>query len=325
LKIIFYGTPFFAVPTLEKLVNSGLDVVAVVTAPDKPSGRGLKLSESPVKKAALSFGIPVLQPVKMSDPVFVETLNNINPDLQVVVAFRYLPRAVWSVPSKGTFNLHASLLPQYRGAAPINWAIINGETISGLTTFFIDDAIDTGKLLFSEPINIGSDETAGELHDRMMLRGSELVLKTVLSVSKGEISPVDQVVPLGASALLKMAPKLSKDLCRINWEKPVEVVCNLVRGLSPYPAAFTLVEIVGKTPFLAKIMKAKIHQEEHSLYPGTIQTDGKRFFRVATQDAFIEIIEIQPEGKRSMEISAFLNGLQFDNHTMTGFTAGKCS
>ncbi|MCX7987518.1 MAG: methionyl-tRNA formyltransferase, partial [Bacteroidales bacterium] len=237
LRLVFMGTPEFAVPSLKILHESRHDVVAVVTAPDKPAGRGMKIQQSPVKIYALDHSLPVLQPVKLKDPDFIKHLAEYKADLFVVVAFRMLPAEVWQMPPKGTVNLHASLLPQYRGAAPINWAIINGECVTGVTTFFIEQEIDTGQIIFSEKVDIDPNETAGELHDKLMNIGAKLLLKTVDAIETGAFQPIPQNV-ISEIAPLKIAPKIFKDTCKINWNQSATHIHNLVRGLSPVPAAF---------------------------------------------------------------------------------------
>ncbi len=324
MKIVFYGTPVFAIASLEKLAEAGYEIAAVVTAPDKPSGRGLKMQCSPVKQWAVDRSLLVLQPEKLSDPEFLESLRRIGPDVQVVVAFRYMPRSVWSLAKFGTFNLHASLLPQYRGAAPINWAIINGETTTGLTTFFIDEHIDTGKILFSSKVEIGENESAGELHDRLMVIGSDLVIKTVSGIQDGSITPIDQLGALPVHGAVKGAPKLSKETCRIDWSESVKNIHNHIRGLSPYPAAFTQIQFNDSKAFVAKIIKVRPIYTNHEFLPGTIFTEGKKILTISTVDGFVEVLELQPEGKRSMNIVSFLNGIQLQTPTVAGLSAGKC-
>lgn len=297
MRIIFMGTPEFAVASLDRLVETGKNVVAVITVPDKPAGRGQKLQESAVKQYAVSKGLPVLQPSKLKDPDFLKQLKEFNADLQVVVAFRMLPEAVWSMPSLGTINLHASLLPQYRGAAPINRAIMNGETETGVTTFFLKHEIDTGDLIFSEKVPIGEDETAGELHDKLMHTGAELLLRTVQAIENGAMPAMPQTGPV------KHAPKLFKEDCRIDWNQPVAALHNFIRGLSPYPAAFT--ELNGN---MLKIYRAKKIAMPHHEIPGTFHTDGRTFLKVAATDGFISIEELQLEGKKRMKTEEFLRG-----------------
>ena len=275
LRIIFMGTPGFAVESLKALVENGYNIVAVITTPDKPAGRGQKLFISPVKRYAVEMGLPVFQPEKLKNPVFLEELKGLQADLQIVVAFRMLPEVVWSMPPLGTFNLHASLLPQYRGAAPLNWAIINGETETGVTSFLLSHEIDTGRILFTEKTQINNNDTVGDLHDRLMITGASLVLKTVDALARGEIKPVDQNELLGSVTEIKHAPKLFRGDMRINWQRPAADVRNLIRGLSPYPAAWTtLKKIETDQSAELKIYYAEISDGDDAP-PGTIFTDGK--------------------------------------------------
>lgn len=291
------GTPEFAVPSLEILLDNGYDVPAVVTAPDKPGGRhGVQVPA--VKRCAIARGVRVLQPEKLKNPGFLEDLRALQADLQVVVAFRMLPEVVWSMPPLGTMNLHASLLPKYRGAAPINWAIINGEKETGLTTFLLKHEIDTGDLLFQERISIGENETAGELHDRMMQAGASLVLKSVRALERGEAKQVPQT-----DALASHAPKIFTETCRIDFAQPTAVVHNFIRGLSPYPGAWT--ELDGKT---LKILRSAKEEAAVSLPPGQFFSDGRNYLKVSTQDGFVHVLELQMEGKRRMNVRDFLNG-----------------
>lgn len=300
MRIIFMGTPEFAVASLDALLQAGFNIVAVVTVPDKPAGRGQKLNESAVKKYATEKGLPVLQPDKLRDPDFLEQLRSYKADLQVVVAFRMLPEVVWNMPSKGTINLHASLLPDYRGAAPINRAVMNGEKQSGVTTFLLQHEIDTGNILFSETVAIGDDETAGELHDKLMLVGAELLVKTVKAIESGKYEPKPQA-ETGKPAT--HAPKIFKEDCLINWHQSVINVYNHIRGLSPYPAAYTLFQ--NKT---LKIYRASLLQEEPKIGPGEFISDGKTFIRFACTDGFIDVKELQLEGKKKMGVEEFLRG-----------------
>jgi len=295
------GTPDFAVASLSALVNAGFEVVGVVTAADKPAGRGQKLQESAVKQYAISQGIRVLQPLKLKDPVFVEELKSLKADLQVVVAFRMLPEIVWDMPHNGTINLHASLLPQYRGAAPINHAIINGEKESGVTTFFLKHEIDTGDVIFSEKVQIMDDETAGELHDKLMEVGAGLLVKTVTAISSGDFSEQ----PQPESDELKRAPKIFKDDCLIDWNQPAQTIFNMIRGLSPYPTAFT--KLNDKT---LKVFKAELEEKEPGIASGGFLTDGKTFLKFATKDGFIKLIDVQYEGKKRMSVEEFLRGVR---------------
>lgn len=308
MRIIFMGTPDFAVASLKALIEAGEEVVAVVTGPDKPAGRGQKLHESAVKKFAVSQNIPVLQPVKLRDPEFLAELKSFNADLQVVVAFRMLPELVWNMPEKGTINVHASLLPNYRGAAPINHAIINGEKKSGVTTFLLQHEIDTGNILFSTEVEILDNDNAGDLHDKLMLAGAELLIRTVNAIKKNDIHPIPQDSIDTES--LKHAPKIFKEDCLINWENDSEKIYNLIRGLSPYPTAFTHID--GK---VLKIYESEIIIEKHDLKPGTYISDGKNELKFATKDGFLKLLEIQIEGKKRMSVSDFLRGYRLEGTT----------
>ena len=300
LRIIFMGTPEFAVPSLEILVENKFGVVAVVTAPDKPQGRGKKVVPSPVKECAILHGIPVLQPTNLKSPEFLENLKSYNANLQVVVAFRMLPEAVWSMPELGTINLHASLLPQYRGAAPINWAIINGEKETGVTTFFIRHEIDTGSIIFQEKVAIEEDDTAGTLHDKLSAIGAHLVLKTVKAIAEGDHPTLPQPADTG----LKTAPKIFKETCAIDWNRSTPDVVNFVRGLNPYPSAWTI--LGGKTYKIHRVAPAPRHSTDQPA--GEWVTDNKTFLHVKTADGWIAILEIQAEGKRRMSIEDFFRG-----------------
>lgn len=298
LRIVFMGTPDFAVPSLRALVDAGFPVVAVVTAPDKPSGRGLKLQATPVKMTAEALGIPVLQPLKLKDPEFLAALSALHADLQVVVAFRMLPEVVWNMPPKGTINLHASLLPDYRGAAPINHAIMQGETITGATTFFLQHAIDTGDIIDRIQVPITPDDNAGTLHDTLMMEGAALVVKTVTAIESGTYTTKPQ-----SGTSNKLAPKIFREDCRINWYQDTVHIHNFIRGLSPYPGAFTDV-----TGVQWKILTAKPITAQHSLHPGAVETDNKTYLHIACTDGFISVLSIQAEGKKRMEIGEFLRG-----------------
>lgn len=301
MRLVFMGTPDFAVASLNALVEAGFDVAAVVTAPDKPAGRGQKIHESAVKQYAAAKGIPVLQPLKLKDPEFIESLKSIQADLQVVVAFRMLPEIVWNMPPKGTINLHASLLPQYRGAAPINHAIINGEAESGVTTFFLKHEIDTGDVIQSVRVPIADDDTAGDLHDNLMEVGAELLVQTVKDIASGNY----QEQPQPQSDELKHAPKIFKDDCKIDWNQPVQQIYNLIRGLSPYPTAFTTLN--GKT---LKIFRAEIDLKEPGISPGGFLSDGKTYIKFAGKDGFIKLTDLQYEGKKRMNVEDFLRGMR---------------
>ncbi|WP_293685203.1 MULTISPECIES: methionyl-tRNA formyltransferase [unclassified Spirosoma] len=300
LRIIFMGTPDFAVASLQRLLGAGYQIVAVVTAPDRPSGRGLQLASSPVKKAAEAANLPVLQPEKLRDPAFLEQLASYQADLQVVVAFRMLPEVVWAMPTIGTFNLHGSLLPQYRGAAPINWAVINGETETGVTTFFIEKEIDTGQMIFQDHEPIYPSDTAGTLHDRLMERGANLVVKTVKAIEAGDYPRISQP----ATDDLKPAPKLSRETTEINWNQSVHSIRNFVRGLSPYPAAWTLIN--GKVFKLYEVSVA--NESPFAADPGQAYSDNKKTILVRAADGWLQIDSLQAEGKRRMTAEEFLRG-----------------
>jgi methionyl-tRNA formyltransferase len=310
IRIVYMGSPGFAVRPLQKLLEAGCNVVGVITAPDRPAGRGKKIRCSAVKEFLNEhqIPIPVLQPENLKDPEFLKELQDLNPDLQVVVAFRMLPKVVWSIPTLGTFNLHASLLPQYRGAAPINHAIINGEQETGVTTFLIDEQIDTGNILMQEKIDIGEQETAGDLHDKLMELGAGLVLETVQGLSEGKLEAKSQDRYTDPKVSLNKAPKIFKEDCRIRWDLPGRDVSNLIRGLSPYPGAFTYLSRGEDEALLCKIFSASYEAIPHKDLPGTIYTDGKRKLEVRTKDGFIDIYSIQLEGKRKMHVRDFLAG-----------------
>ncbi len=299
------GTPQFAVPSLDELLQSGSNIVGVVTAPDKPAGRGQKLSESPVKKFAIANSLKVLQPTNLKDPKFLEELKALDADLQVVVAFRMLPEEVWTMPSKGTINLHASLLPQYRGAAPINWVLINGEKESGVTTFFLKHEIDTGNILFTEKVTLTGHETAGELHDRLMNKGPLLLVKTVKAIESGRYNQHPQSALLTDDTELKTAPKLSKTDGLIDWNQPSENIYNLIRGLSPSPCAYTTLN--GKT---FKIFRAETQPSQPGIQPGGFLTDNKTYLKFAAQDGYVLVTDVQLEGKKRMGIEEFLRGVK---------------
>lgn len=301
LRIVYLGTPEFAVPSLQILLENGYEIAAVVTSPDKPGGR-LGVQQSAVKKYALAHGLRVLQPEKLKNPEFLETLRALKADLQIVVAFRMLPEAVWNMPPLGTMNLHGSLLPKYRGAAPINWAIINGEKETGLTTFLLKHEIDTGDLLFQERVPIGENETAGELHDRMMLQGAQLVLKSVQAIERGELHPFPQVETEASHA-----PKIFTETCRINFDQPASKVHDFIRGLSPFPGAWT--ELDGKTFKILRAVRGEGFKAGEKPPPGKFFTDNSRnFLKISASDGFIQVLELQLEGKKRMYVRDFLNG-----------------
>lgn len=301
MKIVFMGTPDFAVASLSALQQAGLDIVGVVTAADKPAGRGQKLSESAVKKYAVENGLKVLQPLKLKDPIFIDELKSLAADLFVVVAFRMLPEIVWQMPKKGTINLHGSLLPQYRGAAPINHVIINGEKETGVTTFFLKQEIDTGDIIFTDAIAIEDNETAGSLHDKLMIVGANLLVKTVKAIEADDYNEV----PQPESEDLKFAPKIFKDFCKVDWNQNNQTVYNHLRGLSPYPTAFTTLN--DKT---LKIFNGEPEDKEPGISTGAFLTDGKTYLKFATKDGFIKVTDVQFEGKKRMLIDEFLRGMR---------------
>lgn len=315
LRIVFMGTPEFAVASLDALVQAGGNIVGVITAPDKPAGRGLLLQQSAVKQYALSKGLFVLQPEKLKNPEFVGALTALRADLQVVVAFRMLPEIVWDMPPLGTINVHASLLPKYRGAAPINWAVINGETETGVTTFKLQHQIDTGNILLSAVVPIGPDATAGQIHDLLKQKGAEVLLQTVEQLGEGTLEDKPQPE---AGDLLPHAPKLQTDTGRIDWDQPIERIYNLIRGLSPYPAAFTQLdgkalkifaarkEALSTAPAENAVPSASADQPVPS--PGTPETDGKTYLRFPGKDGFIYVTDLQLEGKKRMPVVDFLRG-----------------
>ncbi|WP_336517879.1 methionyl-tRNA formyltransferase [Pollutibacter soli] len=302
-RIIFMGTPDFAVASLEAVLNAGFEVIAVVTAPDKPAGRGLQVNESAVKKFAVANGIKVLQPLKLKDPSFLSELQELKADLQIVVAFRMLPEMVWDMPPMGTINVHGSLLPQYRGAAPINRAIMNGETETGVTTFKLKHQIDTGDILLQRRISIGENETAGELHDRMKVVGADLLVETIQKIVNGDISTItqDQLNP----DQLKHAPKIFTEDCKIDFSKTTAEVHNQVRGLSPFPGAFTTLQNKN-----CKIFKTEKRITGPSIPPGEFETDGKQRLSFACADGYVDVKELQLEGKKRMQVEDFLRGFR---------------
>ncbi len=313
LRIVFMGTPEFAVASLQKLVEAGCNIVGVITAPDKEAGRGMQLQQSAVKKYAVEHGLHILQPEKLKNPVFLAALKTLQADLQIVVAFRMLPELVWNMPPMGTVNLHGSLLPQYRGAAPINWAIINGEKETGVTTFKLQHEIDTGHILLTQKIAIGADETAGELHDRMKEIGAALLLQTVKGLTDNSLAEQPQIK---AAHELKHAPKIFTETCQIDWNKPVDEIYNLTRGLSPYPTAFTFLD--GKKLKVYKVDKV-FEEEVNTVYKtpsistGAFETDKKTFLHFACNNGYLSIKELQLEGKKKMGIEDFLRGYRWGN------------
>ncbi len=309
-KILFMGTPEFAAESLQNLVKHNFNIVGVVTSADKPAGRGQKINESAVKITARNLNLYILQPTNLKAPEFIESIKKLNADLFVVVAFRMLPEIVWAMPPQGTINLHASILPNYRGAAPINRAIMNGETKTGLTTFFIEKEIDTGKIIDVTELEIGAEENAGELHDRMMKMGAELLVKTCESIFKKDFKGISQIEMIGKSGELISAPKIFKNDCKVDWSKSTSEIYNFIRGLSPYPTAYTefMNEDLEKTSFL-KIFKCSQSIEKHSTLPGKIVSDAKKTLKIACMDGFIEILDLQLEGKKRMKTAEFLNGI----------------
>lgn len=313
MRIIYMGTPEFAVEPLKLLLENNYNIVGVITVPDKPAGRGQQVQQSAVKKLALEKGLTILQPEKLKDEQFLEQLRLLKADLQIVVAFRMLPEIVWNMPRLGTFNLHGSLLPQYRGAAPINRAVMNGEKETGVSTFFLQHEIDTGKIIFCEKVSIAENETAGEVHNKLMHTGAQLVLKTVQAIEKGSYPQVEQSELIAAGTELKNAPKIFKDDCRINWDKTASEVYNHIRGLSPYPTAYTdFVSPEGKE-FLVKIFKSKKEDSEVQQPVGTISTDAKNYIKIATQKGYIYIEELQVAGKKRMPVNEFLRGFPLNS------------
>ncbi|SDD86672.1 methionyl-tRNA formyltransferase [Niabella drilacis] len=302
LRIVFMGTPEFAVASLDALVRAGGTIVGVITAPDKPAGRGMELQQSAVKKYALEHQLPLLQPEKLRDPDFLDALRNLKADLQICVAFRMLPEVVWNMPPMGTINLHGSLLPQYRGAAPINWAVINGEKETGVTTFKLQHEIDTGHILLQDHFPVNEDDTAGSVHDKMKDIGANLLVATVEGLANGSLTEI----PQPGAAALRHAPKIFTETCLIDFSQPVEKVYDLVRGLSPYPGAFTFLNQKKLKIFKASVRKAATDQQ-----PGTFQTDAKTYLSFVCTNGFLDLKELQLEGKKRMAVEDFLRGYQF--------------
>ena len=312
-KILFSGTPDFAVESLKILVENGYNICGVITAPDKPAGRGMQMQQSAVKKYALSKDLNILQPEKLKDAAFLSEVASLKADLHIVVAFRMMPEQLWSMPRLGTLNLHASLLPQYRGAAPINRAIMNGETTTGVTTFFLKHEIDTGDIILSDKVDIGPTETAGELHDRLMHIGAVLVLKTVQQIEKGNLSTTPQK---SITSELKHAPKIFKNDCIINWSDKTSTVFNQIRGLSPYPGAFTMLEDKNGKTLTLKIYSALFLESKELSETGKIISDNKSFLNIATSDGIISIKELQIEGKKRMSVEDFLRGFSINDYAV---------
>ncbi len=316
LRIIFLGTPEFAVESLKILIENNYNVVAVITAPDQPAGRGLKLTHSAVKEFALQHQIRIMQPVKLTDSIFLDEVKQLNADLQIVVAFRMLPEVLWKMPPLGTFNLHASLLPQYRGAAPINRAIMNGETVTGVTTFFLKHQIDTGNILFSEKVLIGDDETAGQLHDRLKTTGAQLVLKTVNAIEAGTCKETPQDQLTMSETELKNAPKIYKNDCIINWQNSIDTIYNQVRGLSPYPAAFFTIRYPDGRTENIKIYKASKIIDLSRTFTGDIFSNDKSYITIQCNGGYLSIEELQLPGKKRMKSEEFLRGHAIDDCTV---------
>lgn len=311
IRIAYFGTPEFAASQLEAILKAGYEVAVVVTMPDKPAGRGRQIQYSDVKKTALEHGLPLLQPEKLKDPTFLEQLASFQANLFVVVAFRMLPAVVWQMPELGTFNLHASLLPQYRGAAPINFAIINGETETGLTTFFLNEEIDMGAVIMREKVGIRPDETAGELHDELMVLGNKLVVETIKKVEQGTVDPFPQE-QLAEGQALKPAPKISKEFCNIDWSQDRLTIYNHIRGLSPYPAAHTqLISEMGERIEM-KVFSSEMEACHPDMPVGSVVTDNKKFLKIAIKDGFIHLTQVQQAGKKAMPIADFLRGTRLD-------------
>ena len=308
LRIVFMGTPEFAVASLKRLVEQGYNIVAVVTTPDKPAGRGQKLHESDVKVAARELGLPILQPEKLRDPEFVEAMQELKPDLGIVIAFRMLPEIIWAMPKYGTFNLHASLLPQYRGAAPINWAIINGEKETGITTFLLNHEIDKGAIIAQHTEPILAEDNIGTMYDKLMTKGCDLVVDTVEKIASGDFTAIEQMHI--DEATLKPAPKIFKDDCRVDWTWEGERIVNFVRGLSPYPAAWSPMFVEGEERGSAKIFEVKFEPKQHSFEAGKIFSDGKESISVSCADGIIHILSMQLAGKRRMSNHDLLLGFR---------------
>lgn len=315
LRIVYMGTPEFAVESLKRLVEGGYNIVGVITMPDKPMGRhGSVLQPSPVKQYAVSQGLKVLQPEKLKDEQFLAELRELKADLQIVVAFRMLPEVVWNMPPMGTFNLHASLLPQYRGAAPINWAVINGDTETGITTFFLKHEIDTGEIIDQVRVPIADTDNVEIVYNRLMMLGGDLVLKTVDAILDGNVKTTPQE-ELAQIEELRPAPKIFKETCRIDWTQGVKKVYDFVRGLSPYPAAWTELHQGEQAPIMLKIFETEKQYCSHNYQPGSIDTDKKTYFRIATTDGYLNIHSLQLAGKKRMEVTDFLRGYRFDDST----------
>lgn len=318
IRIAYFGTPEFAASQLEAIIGAGYEVAVVVTMPDKPAGRGRKIQYSDVKMTAMEHNLPLLQPEKLKDPDFLEQLASYRANLFIVVAFRMLPALVWQMPALGTFNLHASLLPQYRGAAPINFAIINGETETGLTTFFLNEEIDKGAVIMREKVSIRPDEAAGELHDELMLLGNKVVVETIKKIESGQVSALAQD-ELTEGQVLKPAPKITKEFCNIDWKQDCQTVYNHIRGLSPYPAAHTQLVSENGEAIDLKVFSSEIERCQHRLPIGSVVTDNKKHLKIALSDGYICLTNIQQSGKKSMPIDDFLRGTQLNGVWKTAF------
>ena len=318
IRIAYFGTPEFAASQLEAIIGAGYEVAVVVTMPDKPAGRGRKIQYSDVKMTAMEHNLPLLQPEKLKDPDFLEQLASYQANLFIVVAFRMLPAVVWQMPALGTFNLHASLLPQYRGAAPINFAIINGETETGLTTFFLNEEIDKGAVIMREKVSIRPNETAGELHDELMLLGNKVVVETIKKIESGQVTALTQEELIEGQAL-KPAPKITKEFCNIDWNQDCQTVYNHIRGLSPYPAAHTQLVSENGEAIDLKVFSSEIERCQHGLPIGSVVTDNKKHLKIALSDGYICLTNIQQSGKKSMPIDDFLRGTQLNGVWKTAF------
>lgn len=312
-RIVFMGTPEFAVATLGSLLINGYNIQAVVTAPDKPAGRGRRLTGSAVKKFAEAESLPVMQPANLKDPAFIKALKELKPDVFIVVAFRMLPESVWIIPSVGTINLHASLLPQYRGAAPINHAVINGETVTGVTTFLINNKIDTGNILLRKEIPIHHFENAGDVHDKLMRIGAELVIRTLEDLGSGDIEPLSQEELIKPGETLKTAPKITPDFCIIDWKRKASEINNLIRGLAPYPGAKAFFGHQNDS-IAFKIFESYPEITNHDYNPGTYISNGKSILKAACSDGFVNICNLQPEGRKRMSAEDFLRGFRIENY-----------
>ena len=308
LRIVFMGTPEFAVASLDALINAGCNIVGVITAPDKPAGRGMQLQQSAVKKYAVEKDLHILQPEKLKNPEFIEALKSLHADVQIVVAFRMLPEIVWNMPPMGTINVHASLLPDYRGAAPINWAIINGEKETGITTFKLLQEIDTGNILLQEKISINENETAGELHDTLKELGANVLIKTINSIADNSLNEKPQSAISNQASDIKHAPKINTETCKIDWNKSTDNIYNLIRGLSPFPTAFSFLD-----DKMLKIYSCKKEITTHEYVTGSLHSDGKTFLKFACADGFILCSDIQLQGKKRMQVEDFLRGYRINN------------